>query len=268
MVAAGARGRGRQCARRCRLRDVIARHVDSPKVDRRDGREARHQERVGHNADQSAPAPKGLVTGAELKWGTVYTAYADLPRQGARSCRTRTTAAMTATWCSRRRSDRAPPIAAKAAALAAIEDLKAGKPYFIGPIKSNTGKLISAETIELYDPSLWGTDYLIEGVTGSITRDARLPQGNPLGLLAFRGRETAAPFFTSPRRERSTAKPAGEGCGAAGEVTPLTRTCLVRPLPMGAVKRAPRARRYAPSPSASPSCCRASRAASASPSAS
>jgi hypothetical protein len=29
--------------------------------------------------------------------------------------------------------------------------------------------MISPTTLELYDPSLWGTDYLVEGVVGSIT---------------------------------------------------------------------------------------------------
>jgi hypothetical protein len=28
--------------------------------------------------------------------------------------------------------------------------------------------VISATTLELYHPSLWGTDYLVEGVVGSV----------------------------------------------------------------------------------------------------
>jgi len=130
--------------------------------------EKRGVKSVGHNADQSSLAPKGFITGAELKWGTVYTAYADLLTKGEKLPNEnyggydRDMVQSTAFGAGA--TDQA-----KAAALAAIEELKAGKPYFIGPIKSNTGKLISAETIELYDPSLWGTDYLVEGVIGSIT---------------------------------------------------------------------------------------------------
>lgn len=147
--------------------DVIACHVDSPKVIVETA-EKRGVKSVGHNADQSSLAPKGFITGAELKWGTVYTAYADLLTKGEKLPNEnyggydRDMVQSTAFGAGA--TDQA-----KAAALAAIEELKAGKPYFIGPIKSNTGKLISAETIELYDPSLWGTDYLVEGVIGSIT---------------------------------------------------------------------------------------------------
>ena len=59
--------------------------------------------------------------------------------------------------------------AAIAAAGVAIEDLKAGKPIFTGPVVANDGRVISETTLELYDGSLWGTDYLVEGIVGSIT---------------------------------------------------------------------------------------------------
>jgi basic membrane protein A len=147
--------------------DVIACHVDSPKVIVETA-EKRGVKSIGHNANQAVLAPKGFITGAELKWGTVYTAYAALLAKGEKLPNEnyggydRDMVATTAFGAGATEP-------AQKAALAAIEDLKAGKPYFIGPIKSNTGKLISEKTIELYDPSLWGTDYLIEGVSGSIT---------------------------------------------------------------------------------------------------
>ena len=53
--------------------------------------------------------------------------------------------------------------------LAAIEDMKADKPIFAGGVKDNEGNVVSSKTLDLYDGSLWGTNYLIEGVIGSIT---------------------------------------------------------------------------------------------------
>ena len=61
--------------------DVIACHVDSPKVVVQTA-EGRGVKSCGHNSDQSSLAPKGFITGAELKWATVYTAYAGDDRQG------------------------------------------------------------------------------------------------------------------------------------------------------------------------------------------
>ena len=52
---------------------------------------------------------------------------------------------------------------------AAIDDMKADKPVFVGGVKDNKGAVISAKTLDLYDGSLWSTNYLIEGVIGSIT---------------------------------------------------------------------------------------------------
>jgi simple sugar transport system substrate-binding protein len=59
--------------------------------------------------------------------------------------------------------------AARKAAAEATAALKGGAPIFVGPIKDNTGKTVSATTLGLYDPTLWGTNYLVEGVVGSVT---------------------------------------------------------------------------------------------------
>src|SRR5260370_115367 len=58
--------------------------------------------------------------------------------------------------------------AGRNAAMAAIADLKAGKPIFVGEVKSNTGKIIISKDTGLYDPSLEATDYLVEGIVGSV----------------------------------------------------------------------------------------------------
>jgi simple sugar transport system substrate-binding protein len=58
--------------------------------------------------------------------------------------------------------------AGRNAATAAIADLKAGKPIFTGTIKSNAGKVVISKDTPLYDPSLETTDYLVEGIVGTV----------------------------------------------------------------------------------------------------
>jgi basic membrane protein A and related proteins len=147
--------------------DIIACHVDSPKVVIQTA-EARGIKTCGHNADQSSLAPKGFITGAELKWETVYRSYADLISKGQKLPNVneggydRDMVKSTAFGAGASE-------AARNAAIAALAELKAGKPIFLGPIKDNKGKIVSDKTLDLYDGSLWGTDYLVEGVVGSIT---------------------------------------------------------------------------------------------------
>ena len=62
------------------------------------------------------------------------------------------------------------PEAAKNAATAAIDGLKAKKPIYVGPLKDNkTGKVVIDKTYDNLDPFLDQMDYLLEGVVGSIT---------------------------------------------------------------------------------------------------
>ncbi|MFO1149016.1 MAG: BMP family ABC transporter substrate-binding protein [Alsobacter sp.] len=147
--------------------DVIGCHVDSPKVVIQTA-EARGIKTCGHNTNQASLAPKGFITGAELKWETVYKAYAALIAKGEKLPN------VNEGGYDRDMVQSSPfgagaTEAARAAATAAIAELKAGKPIFVGPIKDNKGKVVIDKTLELYDGSLWGTDYLIEGVVGSIT---------------------------------------------------------------------------------------------------
>jgi basic membrane protein A and related proteins len=147
--------------------DVIACHVDSPKIVIETA-EARGVKTLGHNADQSQLAPKGFITGAEMKWSTVYDAYAKLIVKGEKLPNVNEGGydkdLVKSTAFGAGADD-----AAKAAVTAAIADMKAGKPIFVGGVKDNKGNVISAKTVDLYDGSLWGTNYLIEGVIGSIT---------------------------------------------------------------------------------------------------
>ena len=147
--------------------DVIACHVDSPKVVIETA-EARGAKTCGHNADQSPLAPKGFVTGAELKYVTIYKAYTDLIMNGEKLPN------LYEGGFDRDMVQNTPfgpgaNEAARKASLVAINEIKGGTPIFVGPIKDNTGKQVIDKTLGLYDPSLWGTNYLVEGVIGSVT---------------------------------------------------------------------------------------------------
>jgi basic membrane protein A and related proteins len=147
--------------------DVIACHVDSPKVVIETA-EARGAKTLGHNADQSGLAPKGFITGAEMKWSTVYDAYAKLIANSEKLPNVNEGGDDKDLVKSTAFGAGADEVTRKAV-LAAIEDMKADKPIFVGGVKDNKGNVISSKTLDLYEGSLWGTNYLIEGVIGSIT---------------------------------------------------------------------------------------------------
>jgi basic membrane protein A len=147
--------------------DVITCHVDSPKVVIQTA-EQRGVKTCGHNANQSVLAPKGFITGAELKWATVYTAYAALIAKGEKLPNANE-GGYDKDMVQSSPFGAGASEQARAAATKAIASMKAGEPIFVGPLKDNTGKLVIEKTLGLYDPVLWGTNYLIEGVIGSIT---------------------------------------------------------------------------------------------------
>ena len=147
--------------------DVIACHVDSPKICVQTA-EARGVKTCGHNADLSSLAPNGFITGAELKWGTVYTQYAALIAKG-QALPNVNDGGYDKEMVQSSPFGAGATEAAKAAATKAIVAVKGGAPIFIGPLKDNRGNQVIAGTLGLYDPALWKTDYLIEGVVGSTT---------------------------------------------------------------------------------------------------
>jgi basic membrane protein A and related proteins len=147
--------------------DVIACHVDSPKVVV-ERAEARGVKTCGHNADQSTLAPKGFITGAELKWGTVYTNYAALIAKGQKLPNVNEGGYDKDMVKSTAFGAGATEPARKAVA-SAIEGLKTGKPIFVGPLKDNKGNVVIGKTLGLYDGVLWQTNYLLEGIVGSVT---------------------------------------------------------------------------------------------------
>jgi len=147
--------------------DVITCHVDGPKVVIETA-ERRGVKSCGHNASQAELAPNGFITGAEYKWETIYRLYADafaagepLPNVvvgGYHNDMVQNTAYGAG----------ATPEAI-AAADAAIEGLKAGKPIYVGPLSDNAGNLVIEGEKDNYDPELDGMGWLLEGVVGSIT---------------------------------------------------------------------------------------------------
>jgi basic membrane protein A len=146
--------------------DVIACHVDSPKVvlETADKRGAKS---CGHNVGQATIAPKGFITGAENNYGVIYTAYAGLLAKGQplpnmmsggydKNMVINTAYGAGASAESKKSGD-----AAKA-------DMKATKPMFVGPLKDNKGKVVLDKTVGNTDGVLDGMNYLVEGTTGSI----------------------------------------------------------------------------------------------------
>ena len=147
--------------------DVIACHVDSPEGGDPDRREpGREDARPQRRSEQ--PRPQGLHhrRGDEMEHGLRRLRQAD--RQGREAAeherrRLRQGSGQEHAFGAGANE------AARKAALAAIEDMKAGKPIFVGGVKDNKGNVVSAKTLDLYEGSLWGTNYLVEGVVGSIT---------------------------------------------------------------------------------------------------
>lgn len=146
--------------------DVIACHVDSPKVVIETA-ERKGVKTLGHNASQARLAPKGFITGAENKWETVYKSFAASIAKGEK---------LPNQFFGGYDKDMvfSTPFGAGAgensrnAALAAIAELKAGKPIWTGPVKTNTGKIGIDKAYGNYDPVLDRMDFLIEGVQGSV----------------------------------------------------------------------------------------------------
>ena len=147
--------------------DVIACHVDSPKVVIETA-EARGVKTCGHNADQSKLGPKGFITGAELKYVTIYKQYSGMIAKGEKLPNAYE-GGFDKDMVQNSPFGAGAGEAARKAALDAIAGLKKGSPIYVGQIKDNKGKVVIPNTVGLYEPSLWGMDYLVEGIVGSTT---------------------------------------------------------------------------------------------------
>jgi len=146
--------------------DVIACHVDSPKVVIETAEKA-GVKTCGHNASQARLAPKGFITGAENKWETVYKSFAADLAAG-KKLPNRFFGGYDKDMVQSTPFGAGATDKARNAAEAAIAELKAGKPIWTGAVKSNTGKVVLDKGHDNYDPVLEKMDWLIEGVNGTL----------------------------------------------------------------------------------------------------
>ena len=148
--------------------DVITCHVDGPKVVVETA-EKRGVKTCGHNSSQAPLAPKGFITGAEYKWETIYKGYATNLAEG-KPLPNMVAGGYEGDMVQNSPFGAGASDAARKAATAAIADLRAKKPIYVGPLKDNkTGKVVIDKTYDNLDPYLDQMNYLLEGVTGSIT---------------------------------------------------------------------------------------------------
>jgi len=148
--------------------DVITCHVDAPKVVIETA-EKRGVKTCGHNASQAPLAPKGFITGAEYKWETIYKGYAEALAKG-QKLPNMTSGGYDADMVRNTPFGAGASPEVRAAATAAIADLKAKKPIYVGPLKDNkTGKVVIDKIYDNTDPYLDQMNYLLEGIIGSTT---------------------------------------------------------------------------------------------------
>jgi basic membrane protein A and related proteins len=148
--------------------DVITCHVDGPKVVVETA-EKRGVKTCGHNSNQGPLAPKGFITGAEYKWETIYKGYATNLAEG-KPLPNMVAGGYEGDMVQNSPFGAGASDAARKAATAAIADLRAKKPIYVGPLKDNkTGKVVIDKTYDNLDPYLDQMNYLLEGVSGSIT---------------------------------------------------------------------------------------------------
>jgi simple sugar transport system substrate-binding protein len=148
--------------------DVITCHLDAPKVVIETA-ESRGVKTCGHAFDQGPLAPKGYITGAEYHWTDMFETFIETLQQGG-------TLPNFVTGGYDKDYIRSSPFGAGAtpeainAAKTAMQAMRNGDAIFVGPIKDNTGKQVvpAGTSYGPYADALMETNYLIEGVIGSI----------------------------------------------------------------------------------------------------
>jgi basic membrane protein A and related proteins len=149
--------------------DVITCHLDAPRVVIETA-EARGVKTCGHAFDQGPLAPKGYITGADYNWTDMFETFIETLQKGG-------TLPNFVTGGYDKDYVRSSPFGAGAtpeainAAKTAMQAMKNEDAIFVGPIKDNTGKVVvpAGTTYGPYADELLQTNYLIEGVIGSIT---------------------------------------------------------------------------------------------------
>jgi simple sugar transport system substrate-binding protein len=149
--------------------DIITCHLDAPRVVIETA-ESRGVKTCGHAFDQAPLAPKGYITGADYYWSGMFENFIETLQKGG-------TLPNFLTGGYDKDYVRSSPFGAGAgpaainAAKIAMQAMKNGDTIFVGPIMDNTGKQVipAGTTYGPYADELQQTNYLIEGVIGSIT---------------------------------------------------------------------------------------------------
>jgi simple sugar transport system substrate-binding protein len=149
--------------------DIITCHLDAPRVVIETA-ESRGVKTCGHAFDQAPLAPKGYITGADYYWSGMFENFIETLQKGG-------TLPNFLTGGYDKDYVRSSPFGAGAgpaainAAKIAMQAMKNGDAVFVGPIMDNTGKQVipAGTTYGPYADELQQTNYLIEGVIGSIT---------------------------------------------------------------------------------------------------
>ena len=149
--------------------DVIACHLDAPRVVIETA-EGRGVKTCGHAFDQAPLAPKGYITGADYNWTDMFETFIETLQRGG-------TLPNFVTGGYDKDYVRSSPFGAGAtpeainAATTAMQAMKNEDAIFVGPIMDNIGKRVvpAGTTYGPYADELQQTNYLIEGVLGSIT---------------------------------------------------------------------------------------------------
>lgn len=149
--------------------DVIGCHLDAPRVVIETA-EGRGVKTCGHAFDQAPLAPKGYITGADYNWTNMFETFIEMLQRGG-------TLPNFVTGGYDKDYVRSSPFGAGAtpeaikAAKTAMQAMKNENAIFVGPIMDNTGKRVvpPGTTYGPYADELQQTNYLIEGVVGSIT---------------------------------------------------------------------------------------------------
>jgi simple sugar transport system substrate-binding protein len=149
--------------------DVITCHLDAPRVVIETA-EARGVKTCGHAFDQAQLAPKGYITGAEYHWIDMFETFIETLQKGG-NLPNFVTGGYDKDYV--RSSPLGPGATPEAinAAKTAIQAMKNGDAIFVGPIIDNAGKpaVPAGTTYGPYADELMQTNYLVEGVIGSIT---------------------------------------------------------------------------------------------------
>ncbi len=149
--------------------DVITCHLDAPRVVIETA-EARGVKTCGHAFDQAPLAPKGYITGADYNWTGMFENFVETLQRGG-------TLPNFVTGGYDKDYVRSSPFGAGAtpqainAAETAMQAMRNDDAIFVGPIMDNTGKQVvpAGTTYGPYADALQQTDYLIDGVIGSLT---------------------------------------------------------------------------------------------------